>query len=178
MEIKKTYDYLSAPDGIFLTAKVRSRLILRGRINYVIFTLIFSSFCLVLAINVQSNFMYFCGFMALLFAMKNGYTIFLVRKRLNEIKKSSTKTAAKIGVVTITFTDKVFIYRDNQQAIEYTWEKFSSFLIKNDFLFLVIENSLAAAICLDTKYFTENEFTTLKNFLQTKLPLYKQTLFK
>lgn len=178
MEIKKTYDYLNNPDDILLTAKVRSGLISRGRINYVILCLLFSSFCLVFAINAQSTFLYFCSFMVLLLGMQNIYTVFLIRKKLNEIKTNVNESADKIGIVNITFTDEVFTFSDNLQSVEYKWENFSSFFIKNGFLFLVVRNNLAMAICLDTKYFTENEFSTLKGFLKAQLPYYKQSLFR
>jgi hypothetical protein len=178
MEIKKNYDYLSNPNDIYLTASTRANLILRGRINYIILCLVFVSFCFILAINAQSNFLYFCGLMVLLFGIQNIYKVYYVRKKLGEIKTSVEETAVKVGIVTITFDDKMFTYRDNQQYIEYQWENFSSILINNGFLFLIISNNITSAICLNTKHFTESEFNALMNFLKARLPSYKTGLFR
>jgi hypothetical protein len=105
----------------------------------------------------------------------------LIRDRSKAIIKDDAalkKLAEKIGLITATFSDDLFTFRDNEQYYEFKWVNFSSYLVYEDYLFLIMNNKIMSSFGMHINVFKPEELSEIVNFLKSKLPLYKNNIDK
>jgi len=128
-----------------------------------------------LLVGLRDNDFFFLGLGATFVIFFCFFIYRMLRDRAKIIIKNEgelKRLAEKVGVITATFGDDLFTFRDNEVYYELKWSNFSGYLITGDFLFLIMNNKIMSSFGMHINVFKPQQLKEIVDFLHSRIPLY------